>query len=210
MDLKITQLGNIQREMDEARADLGKAFYRGMKNKGDRLKNALRADVAKSGIRNAARVSKTWRGRMYPDKPGTLEPAYVVSNKAPWIFESLEKGPLIRFKGGGGLIPIGPAAKFKLPPFQARVTLYDKMVQQYGPLSAFKTRKGIMLGVWQQTAKGKQRFLGLFLIRREVKAPDLLDAEGIVKREMDRFPDDMMVEVVRVYEELQGRRSGGR
>lgn len=206
MQFNITGLGSIQKEMNEAREDFGRAMHRGMKAKGERLKNALRADVAKSGIRNASRVSKTWRGTIYPSKPGTLTPAYVVSNKAPWIFESLEKGPVIRFKGGGGLIPIGPAAKLKLPLGTPRVAIYDKMVAQYGELSSFKTRKGIMLGVWQKTAKGKDRFLGLFIIRREVKAPDLLDAEGIAKAAFGAYPDDMMIEVSRVYDELQARR----
>ncbi len=207
MELKITHVGNIQKLMDGAREDLGKAFHRGMKAKGDRLKNALRADVAKSGIKNAGRVSKTWRGSIYPAKAGTLSPAYVVSNKAPWIFESLEKGPVITFKGGGGLIPIGPATKIKLPIGVPRVAIYDKVVQQYGPLSVFNTRKGPMLGVWVKTPKGKDRFLGLFIIRRQVKSPDLLDAEGIIQRELSSFPDDMMAEVTRVYEGLQARRS---
>lgn len=207
MEFRLSQLGNIQREAEEARQDYARAIWTGTKRRGDAFKDMQRAGVVASGIRNARRVSKTWRGQIYPQKfNGTMSPAYVLSNKVPYIFESLEKGTLIRFKGGAGLIPVGPARRVKLAIGESRVSIVAKMRAQYGEFSSFRTAKGVMLGVWQKTPKGKAKFLALFKIVAQVKSPDLLDAEGIAKRFLARHEDELWVEISRLYDEYQGRR----
>ena len=205
MEFRLTQLGSIQKEMARARADLGRAAHAAMKRAGDALKDDLRADVAKSGMRNAARVSKTWRGRIYPERPGTLEPAYVVSNKIPYVFETFEKGETIRARNGGMLIPVGAGLRIRLAPGESHAARVRKARAQYGQLSFFQTRKGLFLGAWNKTAKGKDRFVPLFLVRKAVQAPDLLNAEEIARRHFARFPDSFMLEMTRVYEQLQAR-----
>lgn len=207
MDFKFGQLGDIQREAEEARSDYARAIWTGTKRRGDAFKEQQRAGVVASGIRNAKRVSKTWRGTVFPQKfNGTMSPAYVLSNKIPYIFESLEHGTLIRFKDGGGLVPVGPSRRVKLAIGESKAAIVGKMRAQYGEFSTLKTSKGVMLGVWQKTPKGKAKFLALFKIVAEVKSPDLLDAEGIGKRFLARHEDELWVEISRLYDEYQARR----
>ena len=204
MDVKFELTGKMQEDAERKSLHFRKANWTAMKRRGDALKERLRKDVAASGIKNATKVSKIWRGDIYPRKfNGAPNPAYRVSNKAPWIFEALEKGPVIRFRSGAGLIPVGPAARFKLPPFQSRVSIVQKMRAQYGELQSFKTRKGIFLGVWQDGPKGKKKFLPLFKLVREVKSPDLLNAEGIIQNFKSTFGGDYAAELQRVYDELE-------
>ncbi|MET3665906.1 hypothetical protein [Caulobacter sp. 1776] len=75
----------------------------------DRYKGKLQADIAGSGIRNAARFSKTWRGRKLPAKD-SMEPAGWFWNKAGIIINALTYGVEVTVRNRKYLaIPVGPA-----------------------------------------------------------------------------------------------------
>lgn len=75
----------------------------------DRYKTRLQGDIAGSGIRNAARFSKTWRGRKLPAKD-SMEPAGWFWNKAGVIINALTFGVEVTVRNRKYLaIPVGPA-----------------------------------------------------------------------------------------------------
>lgn len=75
----------------------------------DKYKKRLQADIAGSGIRNAARFAKTWRAKKLPAKD-SMEPAGWFWNKAREIITTLAYGAEIEVKNCKYLaIPVGPA-----------------------------------------------------------------------------------------------------
>lgn len=91
----------------------------------DRYKKRLQGDVAQSGIRNASRMAKTWRGRKLPAKD-TMEPAGWFWNKAGVIIQVLTDGAEITVRNRKYLaVPVGPA-KAILTKFLRQVALASR------------------------------------------------------------------------------------
>lgn len=75
-----------------------------------RYTGRLQADVAASGVTNAARLSKTWRGMRLPRNKDSMDPAGWFWNKAGTIITTLTDGAEITVKNRKFLaIPVGPA-----------------------------------------------------------------------------------------------------
>jgi hypothetical protein len=75
-----------------------------------RYTGRLQDDVAASGVTNARRLSKTWRGMKMPRNKDTMEPAGWFWNKAGTIIDVLTNGAEITVRNRKFLaIPVGPA-----------------------------------------------------------------------------------------------------
>jgi hypothetical protein len=62
------------------------------------LKDALRQDVVAAGL--GQRLSRTWRGRTYPETGASMEAAAFIWSKAPKIVDAFDRGVVIRSKSG--------------------------------------------------------------------------------------------------------------
>jgi hypothetical protein len=91
------------------RPDLGKAFAgtekdieraitAGMRDAADGLKQDLRQDVVAAGL--GERLSRTWRGKTFPEVGESVEAAAYVWSKAPKIIDAFDRGVVIRSKSG--------------------------------------------------------------------------------------------------------------
>lgn len=194
-ELTLKSAGSVRGAVDATRADLGVALWRAMKATGDaEFKGALRDQIKQSGLRGGPKLSKTWRGKLFPARPDpkrpTLRPAYSLVNKSPYIVESFESGAPIRARGKLLAVPIGKGRKLKLRPGMRRGQLIAVAEETYGKLVLRPTKGGqSALGALIASASGKPKFEPLFLLVREVRQPKKLDATGIARRFMAAWPD---------------------
>jgi hypothetical protein len=74
------------------------AVTSGMRDATTGLKEALRQDVVSSGL--GERLSRTWRGKTYPETGSSMEAAAFVWSKAPKLIDAFDRGVVIRSKNG--------------------------------------------------------------------------------------------------------------
>lgn len=74
------------------------AVTSGMRDATTGLKEALRQDVISSGL--GERLSRTWRGKTYPETGSSMEAAAFVWSKAPKLIDAFDRGVVIRSKDG--------------------------------------------------------------------------------------------------------------
>ena len=101
----------VQRQAKTAEGVIAEANTAAMRSVVRGYTDQLQADIAGSGMTNAARLAKTWQGRAYPD-PGraSLSPGGYVFNRAELIVDAFTLGVTITAAGGRFLaIPVGPA-----------------------------------------------------------------------------------------------------
>ncbi|CAM5772684.1 DUF6441 family protein [Bosea minatitlanensis] len=74
------------------------AVTSGMRDATTGLKDALRQDVMSARL--GERLSRTWRGKTYPDTGASMEAAAFVWSNAPKLIDAFDRGVVIRSKNG--------------------------------------------------------------------------------------------------------------
>lgn len=209
MLFEIKTIGNWRALADGDAQGFADAQWQALRDEGDKLKNVARQSVRKAKIRGAARMATSWRGKIFPEKPGSRAraPAYVLGTNAAMPLDHLESGITITAKGSALVIPIGPAARFKQPNFVKQSGRLERvmraMEQQHGKLVLHKLRDGTMaLGVWKPGAK-RQRFLALFILKKTITIPKKLDTRAEIVRAAEGWEQRVGAETMRLY--LAGR-----
>ncbi len=197
------EAGSLVANLDADRKRWAASVWRAMRKEGEDLKAQLRKDVRAARFRNGGRLANAWRGQMFPriGTTGTLNPAYAIGNQAANVLDTFEKGAVITARDGALLIPVGPARRIKLRIGQPRSDLIHEARALYGgQLSTRRLRKSGELALGAYTiVNGKQRFVPLFILRRTVTAPDLLDATGIMARWQAGLGDRVQAEAGRLF-----------
>jgi hypothetical protein len=104
-DTKLALVGNLQKTLDAEKTAVATGIRGGMEALTDLGKRRLRQQVTRAGL--GERLSKTWRGKVYPGaRVETFEPAGVIWSKAPHIVRAFSEGRPIRSKASGGWLAI--------------------------------------------------------------------------------------------------------
>lgn len=194
MNFAIDELGTLLESSEWARRLFAESNWRALAKYGSDLKEDVRANVRKSKIARAGRLAGSWRGRMFPAnaKAHADRPAFVIGTNAPHIVETFEEGPVIKSKGGGLLIPIGPARRIKLAIGEPRSALKRKALAMYGAQRLVSRRlkrtRQLALGVYTGAEGGGRKFIPLFVIVRQVQAPKLLKGYAIIEEGAKALP----------------------
>ncbi len=108
MKLTATTIGSLGRIMAEEIRAGEKAATIAVRQAGEGLKTAWRAQIVGAGL--GPRLAKTIRSQAYPKTGQSLNAAVVVWSKAPEIVGAHDTGPLIRSRNGLWLAIPTPAA----------------------------------------------------------------------------------------------------
>lgn len=92
------QMPDLGKALAGAEQVIESAVTSGMRDATTGLKEALRQDVVSSGL--GERLSRTWRGKTYPETGSSLEAAAFVWSKAPKLIDAFDRGVVIRSKNG--------------------------------------------------------------------------------------------------------------
>lgn len=208
MKVALQDLGSLADDANKAQDDFRFAVWKATQMTGFQLLRALREDVQKSGIRRAPAMAKTWRQAMRPTNErdaGDLRIAAIVFNRSPVFSRYLARSGEIRAPDGGPLlIPIGRAAKLKLPIGQPRRKLLFFAGQAFGSLSFGRLKDGrAAIGVVTKSARGKERFEPLFLLRRSVTARARVQPNAIYARFAANAPERWFASLLAVFESRQ-------
>ena len=106
MKLAATITGSIKAGIEAELRTISKAVTAGVKEAGRGLKGDLRKQVVSAGL--GARLSRTWRGRTYPNKGH--DAASLIWSKAPQIIRTFDEGAVIKSKSGLWLAIPTPSA----------------------------------------------------------------------------------------------------
>lgn len=210
-DFKLSELGDLRAAAEKDRTLFAESMWSELKQRGDAgLKAELRADVERSGMKNAKRLAKTWRAAVYPKaaRAHAARPAYVASQKTPYLAGIFQQGGAIRAKNAFLLIPIGEGRKIRLPPGKGHRDLRALAEERYGQRlisQRLKRSNEIALGVFTAAAGGRQRFVPLFILRPQVQAPKLLKSDAIFAAFSNAFDAGFAGGVVRRFETARER-----
>lgn len=185
MNFTVRDLGNIAREADEAQLAFATATWLATKRAGEIMLKAQREDVIASKIRRATAMAKTWRMVMRPKTVDTsFRYAAIVFNRSRVFSEILASDRVARPKNGGALlVPIGRAAKLKLPVGKPRTALVQFARAEFGEMIVGKLKSGrLAIGVVKPAASGKARFEPLFLLLRETRGSKRVDPDAVYAR----------------------------
>lgn len=104
------QRPNLGKALAETEKYIERAVTSGMRDAADGLKQDLREDVVAAGL--GERLSRTWRGKIFPEVGESAEAAAYVWSRAPKIVDAFDRGVVIRSASGLFLaIPTAAAGK---------------------------------------------------------------------------------------------------
>lgn len=204
LQLKAALIGDFDAELERGRKRVVYAAQAGLRDVADELKAKLQADVANSGLNGAAKLSKTWRSRIYPNRGDN--PAALISSKAPLIVEAFERGAEVASPRGAWLAIPNPALKFTPPRSRGtgRRSIIAAYERRYGKLRYQATRRrnlALLVTDLRQTksgafrapteagrAKGRFQSVIVFYLVPKIRQPRLLRGETIRDRAARDFP----------------------
>lgn len=99
---------DMRKALAGTQQDIERAVTSGMRDAADGLKQDLRDDVVASGL--GERLSRTWRGKVFPEVGESVEAAAFVWSKAPKLINAFDRGVTIRSARGFWLAIPTPAA----------------------------------------------------------------------------------------------------
>ena len=104
------QRPDLGKALAETEKDIERAVTSGMREAAYGLKQDLREDVVAAGL--GERLSRTWRGKTFPQVGESAEAAAYIWSRAPKIFDAFDRGVVIRSARGLFLaIPTAAAGK---------------------------------------------------------------------------------------------------
>lgn len=187
-------LGGIEKGIE-------RAVTAGMRDASDGLKLDLREDVVSAGL--GERLSRTWRGKTFPEAGESAEAAAYVWSRAPKIVDAFDRGVLIRSARGLFLaIPTAAAGKTgrgamggreKITPegWERRTGLKLRFVYRRGRPSllvaedARVSKRGLAAANRRKTG---QASVIVFVLVPQVALKKRLDVEQAAKRQAARVP----------------------
>lgn len=195
--LTVETAGGWRAQAEGERVLFTSSLHKAVKTEGDVIKLAGRDEIRKMKVRGAARMATSVRGTIFPKLPqaGARKPAYLIGTNASMPLDHLGTGITINAKGGGGLmIPIFEAAKFKQPSFATQegrlARVIAAMKAKYGELAWHTLRDGTpAYGAWVEGRAGKKRFKPLFILRKSVTIPKKHDLNNVIARAAAGFDD---------------------
>ncbi len=92
------QRPDLGKALAETEKDIERAVTSGMRDAADGLKQDLREDVVAAGL--GEWLSRTWRGKTFPEVGESAEAAAYVWSRAPKIVDAFDRGVVIRSSRG--------------------------------------------------------------------------------------------------------------
>lgn len=123
----IIQHPDLRKAPAETRKDIERAVMSGMRDAADGLKQDLRDDVVATGL--GERLSRTWRGKTFPEAGESAEGAAYVWSRAPKIVDAFDRGVVIRSARGLFLAIPTAAARNRRKSGQASVIVFTLVPQ---------------------------------------------------------------------------------
>lgn len=191
----------ISKLLGETEKDIERAVTSGMRDAADGLKQDLREDVAAAGL--GERLSRTWRGKTFPEVGESTEAAAYVWSRAPKIVDAFDRGVVIRSARGLFLaIPTAAAGKNgrsaagsreRVTPegWQRRTGLKLRFVYRRGRpslLVADDARINTRGLAARNRRKTGQASVIVFILVPQVALKKRLDVESAAKRQAARVP----------------------
>ena len=190
----------------ETERDIERAVTSGMRDAADGLKLDLREDVVAAGL--GERLSRTWRGKTFPEVGESAEAAAYVWSRAPKIVDAFNRGVVIRSARGLFLaIPTAAAGKSgrgaagsreKITPegWQRRTGLKLRFVYRRGRPSllvaddARINTRGLAARNRRKSGKTQTNLASVivFILVPQVALKKRLDVESAAKRQAVRVP----------------------
>ena len=218
MRLQLSQIGNWRKMLDAEADALAEASHKATMNRGNAIKNAVRADIRKSRIRKAGAIANTWQGKGFPRsaKAHADKPAYVLGNKFLRVIEQLEKGDDISFEGGYGVVPAGLGLRIvrNLKPGTPRTEFLEEARKQLGvprlTVQRAKRTNQLQLGAYVASNSGRTRFQVVARLVKGVRGVKLLNHSEIIAREGANFGEQVANDAWPIFEASVKRiQSGG-
>jgi len=204
MKFQVTTVGDLGKLMAEEIKAAEKTVTSGVSQATDGLKTELRTQV--TSARLGTRLSRTWRGQVYPKGKNSIQAAGLVWSKAPGIIRVYEEGTTIRSKSGMFLaIPTEAAGRYgdggrKITPgrWERRTGQRLRFVYRRNAPSllvsdGLRVRRGKRGGFLRASASALRTGRGLvtvpmFILVPQVSIRKRLDVAGAADRWVERLP----------------------
>ncbi len=196
----------------ETEKDIERAVTSGMRDAADGLKQDLRENVVAAGL--GERLSRTWRGKTFPEVGESAEAAAYVWSRAPKIVDAFDRGVVIRrdslknnwrglflaiptaAAGKSGRSAVGSREKITPEGWQRRTGLKLRFVYRRGRPSllvaddARITTRGLAARNRRKTGKSQTNLASVivFILVPQVALKKRLDVESAAKRQAARVP----------------------
>jgi hypothetical protein len=172
-----------------------------MRDAADGLKQDLREDVVAVGL--GRRLSRTWRGKTFPEVGDSTEAAAYVWSRAPKIVDAFDRGVVIRSARGlflaiptaaagkSGRSAVGSREKITPEGWQRRTGLKLRFVYRRGRpslLVADDARINTRGLAARNRRKTGQASVIVFILVPQVALKKRLDVESAAKRQAARVP----------------------
>ena len=195
------QRPDLGKALAETEKDIERAVTSGMRDAADGLKQDLREDVVEAGL--GERLSRTWRGKTFPEVGESAEAAAYVWSRAPKIVDAFDRGVVIRSARGlflaiptaaagkSGRSAVGSREKITPEGWQRRTGLKLRFVYRRGRPSllvaddARITTRGLAA---RNRRKTGQASVIVFILVPQVALKKRLDVESAAKRQAARVP----------------------
>ena len=206
------QRPDLGKALAETEKDIERAVTSGMRDAADGLKQDLREDVVAAGL--GERLSRTWRGKTFPELGESAEAAAYVWSRAPKIVDAYDRGVVIRRNssknnwrglflaiptaaaGKSGRSAVGSREKITPEGWQRRTGLKLRFVYRRGRPSllvaddARINTRGLAARNRRKTGKIPANLASVivFILVPQVALKKRLDVEGAAKRQAARVP----------------------
>jgi hypothetical protein len=194
------QRPDLGKALAETEKDIERAVTSGMRDAADGLKQDLREDVVAAGL--GERLSRTWRGKTFPEVGESAEAAAYVWSRAPKIVDAFDRGVVIRSARGLFLaIPTTAAGKSGRSAVGSRENITPEGWQRRTGLKLrFVYRRGrpsLLVADARINTRGlaarNRRKIGqasviVFILVPQVALKKRLDVESAAKRQAARVP----------------------
>jgi len=192
---------DISKLLGETEKDIERAVTSGMRDAADGLKQDLREDVVAAGL--GERLSRTWRGKTFPEVGESAEAAAYVWSRAPKIVDAFDRGVVIRSTRGlylaiptaaagkSGRSAVGSREKITPEGWRRRTGLKLRFVYRRGRpslLVADDARINTRGLAARNRRKTGQASVIVFILVPQVALKKRLDVESAAKRQAARVP----------------------
>ena len=205
--MRITvQVSDLGKALAETEKDIERAVTSGMREAADGLKLDLRGDVVAAGL--GERLSRTWRGKTFPEVGESAEAAAYVWSRAPKIVDAFDRGVVIRSArglflaiptaaaGNSGRSAAGSREKITPEGWQRRTGLKLRFVYRRGRPSlliaddARINTRGLAARNRRKTGKTQTNLASVivFILVPQVALKKRLDVASAAKRQAARVP----------------------
>ena len=203
--------GDLRLQLDGIEGDIAKLATAAMRETTPIAKQELRAQVTSAGL--GTRLANTWRSEVYPRSSVSLNPGGYIWSNAPDIVDSFNRGATVRPIGSAKYLWIPTK---NVPRARGRVNRRGQTIKggamspeevenafnndfqirrgRNGTLLAFieviraRNGRGVRGATKGRVAQGRKVApVLMFVLRRTVRLPKLLDIEAVADRWADSF-----------------------